>query len=525
MLLAPQRDTSELSGGTPSGSPLAPTPRATNVVGTAANTTAVNTVAGARPAVRTLEPALLDRFLAAREAVPAVAFWIEQHGLAGEITTAAQALRQLSRDIADLDVQISRQVNAILHQPRFQKLEASWRGLQYLTEHIEEGALVKIRVFNVGWEVLARDLDRAIEFDQSQLFHKVYSDEFGISGGEPYSVLLGDFEIRPNTDLQALAQISEVAAAAFAPFIAAAHPTLLGLDSFTELQRAVNLAAVFEQPDFLKWQMLRLKEDSRFVGLVLPRVLMRIPYRDDGSRADAFRFHEETSAPDRTGYLWGNAVYAFGAVLLRAFSESAWLADIRGVRQDRDEAGLLADLPTHWFGTDRTGLAPRSSLEVPINENMESELSELGFMPLCHCHDTECAAFYANSSIQKPRKYDDPLASANARISAMLHYMLCVSRIAHYLKVLGREKVGTFADAGDCEHFLNDWLSRYITHDEDATAETKARFPLREAQAQVREQPGRPGSYSCVVLLQPHYQLDDIVSAIRLSTELASVRA
>ena len=516
MLLATQPETSDSSGGSPEGSPQAPVPRAPHALDAVLETTAQTRVS---------DPVLLDRFLAAREAVPAVAFWIAQHGLAGQVTTSEQALRQLNRDIAAIDVQISRQVNAILHHPRFQKLEASWRGLQYLVDHVEDGALVKVRVFNVGWDALARDLDRAIEFDQSQLFHKVYSEEFGISGGEPYSVLLGDYEIRPTTDLQALAQISEVAAAAFAPFIAAAHPSLLGLDSFAELQRAVNLEAVFEQPDFLKWQMLRKKEDSRFVGLVLPRVLMRVPYADNGSRVDSFRFHEETAAPDLAGYLWGNAVYAFGAVLLRAFTESGWLADIRGVRQDRDEAGLLSDLPTHWFGTDRAGLAGRSATEVPISEFMESELSELGFMPLCHCHDTECAAFYANSSIQKPRQYEEALATANARISAMLHYMLCVSRIAHYLKVLGREKIGTFADAGDCEHFLNDWLSRYVTHDDDATPETKARFPLREAEAQVREQPGRPGSYSCVILLQPHYQLDDIVSAIRLTTELAAVRA
>jgi type VI secretion system ImpC/EvpB family protein len=322
-------------------------------------------------------------------------------------------------------------------------------------------------------------------------------------------------------DLDALRNVSQVAAAAFAPFIASADPSLLGLDSFAELQRPMNLAEIFEQPEYAKWRSLRASEDSRFVGLTMPRILMRLPYKDESSRVDRFRFAEDTSGRGIGGYLWGNAAYAFGAVLIRAFSQSGWLADIRGVRRDLEEGGLVTGLPVESFGTDRQGVAIKSCTDVVITDVQENHISELGFMPLCQCKGTDYAAFYSNASIQKPATYDEQYATANAKISAMLQYMLCVSRVAHYLKVMGREKVGSFMEAQDCESFLNEWLQKYTTHDEDAPQEIKARYPLREARAEVREQPGKPGSYYCVVRLQPHYQLDNMASTIAMTTELA----
>ncbi|MCA9174397.1 MAG: type VI secretion system contractile sheath large subunit [Planctomycetales bacterium] len=488
---------------------------------------AMEPAAGADSAV-TRAPTMLERLMRADSFAESLRLYAEASGKDLARTSLRQLARAINRDVAKIDRLLNGQVNAILHHPRFQKLEGSWRGLQFLASQVSDSAAVKIRVLDVSWKELVRDIDRSIEFDQNRLFKKIYSDEFGTPGGTPYSVLLGDYEIRPRPrpgqpmdDLDALQSISQVAAAAFSPFIASAHPSLLGLDSFTELQRPMDLEAIIDQPEFVKWRRLRREADSRFVGLVLPRVLMRRPYTQ-AAEPHGFVFREEVDtggAPKN--YLWGNAVYAFGAVLIRAFTQSGWLADIRGVRQDLDEGGIVTGLPTHSFGTDRAGVVTKTSTEVAITDEQENDLAELGMMPLCDCRDTEYSAFYSNPSVQKPELYDDPDVTKNAKISSMLHYMLCVSRIAHYIKVIGREKVGSFMEAGDCEAFLNDWIQKYVTQDDDASPEVKARYPLREAHVEVREHPGKPGTYACVVRMQPHYQLDDMSTSINLTTELA----
>lgn len=469
---------------------------------------------------------LFDEFRKARTLEDSLEVWIRHSGLAGSRISSDRITRLINRDIGRIDRLVNEQVNAILHHPRFQKLEGSWRGLQYLCSQVEDGSHIKVRVLDVSWKTLARDLDRSIEFDQNQLFRKVYSAEFGNPGGEPFSVLLGDYEIRPRAspgspidDLDAVRSISQVAAASFAPFITAAHPSMFGLNSFTELQRPMDLAAIFQQPEFVKWRSLRATDDGRFVGMVLPRVLIRRPY-ETATLGGGFPFHEDVSR-GIDDHLWCNACYAFGAVLARAFAQSAWLADIRGVRRDLHEGGLVTGLPSHSFRTDSAGIALRSSTDVVVTDNLEKDLSELGFIPLADCKDTDYAAFYSNSSIQDPKKYQDEGATANARISSMLQYILCVSRLAHYLKVMGRDKVGSFIEPADCESYLNDWLQQYVTQDDDAPAEAKAKFPLREANAQVRELPGKPGSYGCVIHLQPHYQLDAMSTGVRLTTELA----
>ena len=380
----------------------------------------------------------------------------------------------LSRDIAQLDALLSGQVNAILHHPQFQKLEASWRGLHYLVRQAPEGDNVKIRVLSLSWKELIRDLERAIEFDQSQLFKKVYEEEFGTPGGTPFGVLLGDYEIQhqpsadhPEDDVKTLEMIAQVAAASFAPCIAGAHPAMLDLDSFTELERQPDLPRTFEQLEFLKWKALRDREDARFVGLALPRMLLRLPYPDDGSRIDGFGFREYVEKPSRDQYLWGNAVYAFGAVLVRAFAANGWLANIRGVQRDPEHGvrggGLVAGLPGQSFRTDRTGIVVKSSTDAVITDYQEKELGELGFIPLCHCQDTDMAAFYGNQSIQKPKVYDEQAATVNARMSAMLQYIFCVARFAHYIKVIGRDKIGSSTEAGDCEDYLRKWLMKYTT--------------------------------------------------------------
>jgi type VI secretion system ImpC/EvpB family protein len=470
---------------------------------------------------------LLDQFL---EAPPweALLHWLGPAFCCRRPALKRQIALRLTRDIGRLDALLTRQVNAVIHHPSFQKLEASWRGLHYLVRQTPEGENIKVRVLNITWKELTRDLERAIEFDQSQMFKKVYGEEFGTPGGEPFSVLLGDYEVRhrpgpdhPMDDVATLGSISRVAAAAFAPFIAAAHPALLDLTSFTELELPINLGKTFQQLEYLKWKALRDTEDARFVGLTLPRVLMRLPYKDDASRVDGFRFREDVEGPDRKNYLWGNAAYAFGAILVRAFSEHSWTAAIRGYERGVVGGGLVTGLPVHGFGTDRASVGVKCSTEAIVTDAQEKELGELGFIPLCHCQDTELSAFYGNQSVQKPKVYDELPATVNARLSSMLQYMLCVSRFAHYVKVICRDKVGSFTGPSDCEDYLGNWLLKYTTSNEKAGMELKARYPLREGRVQVREIPGKPGNYMCVVHLRPHFQLDQMVTGVRLVTQLA----
>ncbi|MCC6416936.1 MAG: type VI secretion system contractile sheath large subunit [Gemmataceae bacterium] len=469
----------------------------------------------------------LDDFLAESCPERALAFWLRHASFRGR-PTRQQVARLIARDVARIDHLLTRQINAILHHPRLQRLEASWRGLRYLVEQVPEGGNIKVRVLSVSWKELARDLDKALEFDQSQLFQKVYEEEFGTPGGEPFSVLLGDYEVRhrpgpgyPTDDIQALMSISAVAAAAFAPFIAGADPALLTLDSFTELERPLNLPRTFEQTDYLRWRVFRQAPDARFVGLTIPRILWRLPYPVGAARSDGFLFHEDAGAPDRSQHLWGTAVYAFGAVLVRAFADCGWLAVIRGVPQDGPGGGVVTGLPVQSFRTDRAGVAPKCSTDVMITDLQEKELGDLGFIPLCHCPDTELVAFYGNHSVQRPHTYDEAAATANARLSAMLQYMLCVARFAHYLKVIARDKIGAFAGPADCEEYLHRWLLDYTLADDKADPETKARYPLREFRVQIREHPGKPGTYLGVFQLRPQFQLDQVSSAVRLVTELA----
>jgi type VI secretion system ImpC/EvpB family protein len=312
-----------------------------------------------------------------------------------------------------------------------------------------------------------------------------------------------------------------VAAAAFAPFIAAAHPTLLDLKSFADLERPLNLPRTFEQLQYLKWRQLRQAEDTRFLALVLPRILLRAPYEDDNHRADGFLFREEVERPGREDYLWGNAAYAYGAVLARTFGRSGWLADIRGVRRGEDTGGLVTGLPLASFKTDRPGLVPRSSTEVIITDALDQVLGDLGFLPLCWCQDTDLSAFYGSQSIQASRSYDDLAATVNARMSAMLQYVFCASRFGHYIKVIMRDQVGGYSTTNDIERYLSNWLHQYTNANDDASPELKARFPLRESRVVVSEVPGFPGRYNCAVYFRPHFQLDQMVGSIRLETRLS----
>ena len=478
------------------------------------------TTAGGRASSR------LERFL--QEPRPGIAIreWLGPLPAVSGPALKQYLAQRLNRDIARLDALLNRQVNAILHHPDFQELEASWRSLRFLVDQVPEGSKdVKVKVLNVSWKELTHDLTvRNLEFDQSQLFRRVYSDEFGMPGGEPFGVLIGDYEIRhrmsrdhPYNDLETLKAIAGVAAAAFAPFIAAAHPSLLELGSYAELEKPLNLSQTFEQIDYLKWKAFRKVEDARFVGLTLPRVLARLPYVEDSTRADGFRFREEVGRADRSSYLWGNAAYAFAAVVIRAFATSGWLADIRGARRGEISGGAVTGLPSHSFSTDTNGVALKCSTDTIITDAQERELGLLGFIPLCYCQDTKLSAFYGNQSVQEPKVFDQLSANVNARLSAMLQYILCASRFAHYLKAIYRDRIGSFTSVAELQSFLQKWLGSYTSAGETS----EARKPLREASVELEELPNRPGSYLCRMFLRPHYQLDQLSAALSLESTLA----
>lgn len=473
-------------------------------------------------------PELLQEFLQESSPLRAARLYFGNKTFAD----ADELSRAIRNEIGAIDDLLNRQLNPILHHRAFQKLEASWRGLMYLVDRLDEAddaERVKIRVLNVTWKELEKDFDRAIEFDMSQLFKKVYSQEFDMPGGIPFGVLIGDYELhlKPLEDhphVSALRHLSQVAAAAFCPWIMGTSPDFLGLDDFGKLERSINLESIFAGKEYLKWRSLRQSEDARFLGLALPRVLMRRPYLDDGTRVDGFCFREDVAGPDRSKYLWGNPAYAFAGVLIREFANSGWLADIRGVQRDTDGGGLITTLPVQDFATDAAGVAPKCSVDITITDRLERTLSEFGFISLCDCKDTDFSAIYSTPSIQRPRVYDSKEKTRNARISSLLQFMLCVSRFAHLIRVMARDWVGSMRTPEEFQRLLQDWLVRFVTPDADASKEVKARHPLREASVQIREQAGSPGAYHCVIHLAPHYELDELCASVQLATELASPR-
>jgi type VI secretion system ImpC/EvpB family protein len=482
----------------------------------------------------TADTANVSEFLAEPNLERALRIWADGSLSPGEQPTRQAVLRRLTRDLSQVDQLLQRQVNAILHHPRFQQLEASWRGLWMLTGQVEEAKELaesegtrpqfEVRVLDISKRALARDFASAVEFDQSQIFKKVYEQGFGMAGGDPFGVLIGDYQFSNHPeDLDILSGMSGVAAAAFSPFIAAASPELLGLESFSSLEQPIRLTESYNQVEYIKWNAFRDSDDSRFVGLTLPRVLMRVPYNDDGSRSDGFRFREEVEALDRSQYLWGNAAYSLGSVVIRAFGASRWFADIRGLERGVVGGGLVTELPVHSFSTDHFGAVTKSSTEIALNDFQEKELSTLGFIPLCHCNDTEYSVFYTNSSVQKPKKFSEVEATTNAKISSMLQYILCASRFSHYLKVLARNKIGSQQSEAELERYLKSWIGTYVTADSKAPASVKAKFPLREAKIEVREIPGKPGSYRLVMHLLPHFQLDGLSASLRMTMKVSTV--
>ncbi len=486
------------------------------------------------------------------------------------MTVGDNTAESIQSRIAAIDQQISAELNAIMHNDDFKKLEASWRGLHYLVMNSETGTQLKIRLLNITFGELKTDMEKAVEFDQSVLFKKVYEEEYGTFGGYPYSLLIGDYQFgRNQEDMAALQKISGVAAAAHAPFIAAADPKLFDWESFTDMNKPRDLAKVFESLELIKWRSFRETEDSRYVTLTLPRMLLRLPYGPEESRkqkllgklkddftqqeqnaresglsrpadnvlhplqirekklvattypveqTDYFEFEgtEDVDGTDHKKYLWGNSAYALGARITDAFAKFRWCAAIRGV----EGGGLVEGLPTQTFKTDNGDIALKCPTEISITDRREKELNDLGFIALCHCKGTDKAAFFGGQSTNKPKKYNLDQANANARISSMLPYILASSRFAHYLKVIMRDKIGSFMTRENVQAYLNTWISQYVLLNDDAPQSVKASFPLREARVDVSDIPGKPGCYKAVVFLKPHFQLDELTISLRLVAEL-----
>jgi len=438
--------------------------------------------------------------------------------LSGTVVVSDNLSASLDARVAEIDELISRQLSVVMHHAEFQKLESTWSGLHYLCKHTSTGALMKIRIFNATKTELIRDFKTAIDFDQSALFKKVYEEEFGTFGGAPFGTLVGDYQIsRQPEDMYFVEQMSHVAAAAHAPFLSAASPEMFGLDGFTDLGKPRDMSKVFDTVEYAKWKSFRESEDARYVGLTVPRFLGRLPFDPkDGATVEGFNFVEDVDGSDHAKYLWINAAYAFATRLTAAFETYGWCAAIRGV----EGGGLVEDLPTHTFKTDEGEIALKCPTEIAITDRREKELSDLGFMPLVHCKNTDYAAFFGAQSTQKPRKYDSDAANANASLSAQLQYMFAVCRIAHYLKSMMRDKVGSFASPGSVEQYLNNWIYQYVTTDDNATQEVKAKYPLREARVDVSEVPGRPGHFRATAFVRPHFQLDELTVSLRLVAEL-----
>ena len=450
---------------------------------------------------------------------------LTEEALSGTVSWNKNLTVTFNEAISRLDKLISDQLAAIMHAPAFQKLEGSWRGLNHLVMNSETSASLKIRMISMSKKELYKDLSKAVEFDQSQTFKKVYESEFGTPGGEPYGAIIGDYEFTNHPeDIETLTYMSNVAAAGFCPFISASSPALFGFDDWTELSKPRDLEKIFESLEYTKWRSFRDSDDSRFVTLTMPRVLARLPYGSATAPIEEFGFEEfeldatkgVAKTTNHADYCWMNAAYVMGTKLTNAFAQYGFCTAIRGA----EGGGKVEGLPSHIFMSDDGDPDLKCPTEIGITDRREAELGKMGFLPLCHYKNTDYAVFFGAQTAQKPKKYDSPEATANAAISARLPYLMATSRFAHYLKVLARDKIGSFMEAEDVEVWLNRWILNYVNASEGSGQEVRARYPLADAKVQVREIPGRPGSYNAVAWLRPWLQLEELSTSLRLVAKI-----
>jgi len=458
----------------------------------------------------------------AKSAVEQAVLTLAQQALVNANVIGSDVLLSIEAMIAELDRKLSEQVNTIMHHEDFQKLESAWRGLHYLVNNTETDEMLKIRVMNISKNDVAKTLKRfkGTAWDQSPLFKKVYEEEYGQFGGEPFGCLVGDyyFDQSPQ-DVEFLGEMSKVCAAAHAPFIAAANPSLMQMGSWQELANPRDLTKIFSTPEYAGWRSLRESDDARYLGLAMPRFLSRLPYGAKTNPVEEFNFEEETGGGDHSRYTWTNAAYAMAVNINRSYKLYGWGSCIRGI----ESGGAVEGLPTHTFPTDDGGVDMKCPTEIAISDRREAELAKNGFMPLVHRKNSDFAAFIGAQSLQKPQEYDDPDATANANLAARLPYLFACCRFAHYLKCIVRDKIGSFKERSDMEKWLNNWIMNYVDGDPaNSSQATKAQKPLAAAEVIVEEVPGNPGYYSSKFFLRPHYQLEGLTVSLRLVSKLPS---
>lgn len=439
---------------------------------------------------------------------------LTDEAMKGTVTWDKSLTRTFQQAIASIDTVISEQLAAVMHHPSFQKMEGTWRGLNHLVMNSETGTGLRIRVLNVSKKQLFKDLDTAVEFDQSQVFKKIYENEFGSPGGEPYGALIGDYYFGNHPeDTELLSKMSNVAAAAFAPFISSVDPTMMGFESWEELTKPRDMEKIFDSIEYTKWRSFRESDDARFVALTMPRALARLPYGENTQPVEEFGYREVADGVvAHTEYCWMNAAYVYGARLTDAFAKYGFCTAIRGA----EGGGKVEGLPAHVFTSDDGDADLKCPTEIGITDRREAELSRLGFLPLCHYKNTDYAVFFGAQTAQKPKKYDRPEPTANAAISARLPYIMATGRFAHYLKVMARDKIGSFMEASDCESWLNRWIMNYVNSNPTAGQEMKAKYPLAEARVEVKEVPGKPGTYNAVAWLRPWLQMEELSASLRM---------
>ena len=457
-----------------------------------------------------------------REAVETAVATLAEQVLKDTAVISDDVIGTIEALIAELDQKLTEQVNQIIHHEDFQKLEGAWRGLHYLVNNTETDEMLKVRVMNISKKELHKTLKKfkGTAWDQSPIFKKVYAEEYGQFGGEPFGCLVGDYHFDHSPpDVELLGEIAQVAAAAHAPFIAGADPALMQMDSWQELSNPRDLTKIFQTPEYAGWRSLREAEDSRYIGLAMPRFLARLPYGSKTDPVEAFDFEEDVEGADHTKYTWANSAYAMAVNINRSFKQYGWCSRIRGI----ESGGAIEGLPTHTFPTDDGGVDMKCPTEIAIDDRREAELAKNGFMPLVHKKNSDFAAFIGAQSLQKPAEYDDPDATANANLAARLPYLFASCRFAHYLKCIVRDKVGSFKEREDMQKWLQKWIMQYVDGDPaNSTEETKARKPLAAAEVVVEEVEGNPGYYTSKFFLRPHYQLEGLTVSLRLVSKLPS---
>ena len=488
------------------------------------NQTSGATVAGSEFA-SLLEKEFKPRNEKAREQVESAVQTLAGFVLKDVKTVSADAVHTIEAIIAELDKKMTAQVNAIIHHEDFQKLEGAWRGLSYLVNNTEMDEMLKIKVLNVSKSEVGKTLKKfkGTAWDQSPLFKKIYEEEYGLFGGHPFGCLVGDYAFDHSpADVDWLREMAKVSAAAHAPFIAGAAPSVLGMDSWGELANPRDLTKIFQTPDYAGWRSLRDSEDAKYIGLAMPRFLARLPYGAKTDPVEGFDFEEDTAGADSSKYTWANSAYAMAVNINRSFKLYGWCSRIRGV----ESGGIVEGLPVHAFPTDDGGVDMKCPTEIAITDRREAELAKSGFMPLLHKKNEDYAAFIGAQSLQKPAEYTDPDATANANLAARLPYLFATCRFAHYLKSIVRDKIGSFKEREDMERWLQEWIMNYVHHNPGlATEEEKARKPLAAAEVHVEEVEGNPGYYTSKFFLRPHYQLEGLTVSLRLVSKLPSVKS